>query len=128
MEKAVEHFEKVIFPFFQKTKEKYTYPKHQMSLVIMDTFKCQDNNVLKELCEKNFCEVVIAPHNLTNKFQPLDIPVNKAAKSFMFEKYNTWMAKEVSNQRQHEISPCNVKIDLNLGMIKPVCKVDSGVI
>ena len=61
MEKAVEHFEKVIFPFFQKTKEEYNYPKEQMSLVIMDTFKGQDNNVLKELCEKNFCEVVIVP-------------------------------------------------------------------
>ena len=52
MEKAVEHFEKVIFPFFQKTKEEYNYQKEQMSLVIMDTFKGQDNNVLKELCEK----------------------------------------------------------------------------
>ena len=68
MEKAVERFEKVIFPFFQKTKEEYNYLKEQMSLVIMDTFKGQDNNVLKELCEKNFCEVVIVPHNLTNKF------------------------------------------------------------
>ena len=120
MEKAVEHFEKVIFPFFQKTKEEYNYPKEQMSLVIMDTFKGQDNNVLKELCEKNFCEVVIVPHNLTNKFQPLDISVNKAAKSFISEKYNTWMAKEVSNQLQREISPCDVKIDLNLGIIKPL--------
>ena len=41
MEKAVEHFEKVIFPFFQKTKEEYNYPKEQMSLVVMDTFKGQ---------------------------------------------------------------------------------------
>ena len=82
MEKVADHFEKVIFPFFQKTKEMYNYPKEQMSLVITDTFKGEDNNVLKELCEKNFCEVVIVPHNLTNKFQPLDISVIKAAKSF----------------------------------------------
>ena len=33
MDKAVEHFEKVIFSFFQKTKEEYNYPKEQMSLV-----------------------------------------------------------------------------------------------
>ena len=91
-----------------------------MPLVIMDTFKGQDNNVLKEFCEKNFCEVVIFPHNLTNKFQPLDMSVKKAAKSFIFEKYNTWMAKEASNQLQREISPCDVKIDLSLGIIKPL--------
>ena len=52
MEKSVEHFEKIIFPFFQKTKEEYNYPKEQMPLVIMDICKGQDNNVLKELCEK----------------------------------------------------------------------------
>ena len=108
MEKGVEHFEKVIFPFFQKTKEEYNYPKEQMSLVIMDTFKGQGNNVLKELCEKNFYKVVIVPHNLTKKFQPLDISVNKAVKSFISEKYNTWMAKEVSSQLQREVPPCDV--------------------
>ena len=62
-----------------------------MSLVIMDTFKDQDNEVLKELCGKKFCKVVIVPHNLTNKFQLFDISVNKGANS---EKYNTWMANE----------------------------------
>ena len=38
-----------------------------MSLVIMDTFEGQDNMVLKELCEKNFCEVAIVPHNHSHK-------------------------------------------------------------
>ena len=49
----------------------------------MDTFKGQDNNKLRELCSENYCEVVIVPHNLTNKFQPLDLSVNKAAKAFV---------------------------------------------
>ena len=44
--------------------------------------------------------------------------VSKAAKSFISKKNNTWMAKELSNQLQHKISPCDVKIDLNLGIIK----------
>ena len=30
------------------------------------------------------------------------------------------MAKEVSNQLQREISPCDVKIDLSLRIIKPL--------
>ena len=41
MEKAIEYFEKIIFPFFQKTTGKHHYPKEQMSLVVMDTFKRQ---------------------------------------------------------------------------------------
>ena len=53
----------------------------------MDTFKGQDNNTLKELCSKSNCEIVIVPHNLTSKLEPLNISVNKAAKSFMQNQY-----------------------------------------
>ena len=114
MEKAVDHFEKVIFPFFQKTKDKHCYPKQQMSLVIINTSKGQDNEVPKELCAKKFCEDVIVPHNLRNKFLPLsfDVSVNKTGKSFISEKYYTWMANEVSHQINLGISLCDVQIDL----------------
>ena len=44
-----------------------------MSLVIMDKFKEQDNDKMRKFCAKNFCEIVNVPHNLTNKFQPLDM-------------------------------------------------------
>ena len=59
------------------------YPEEQYALIIMDTFKGQDNDRLRKLCSENYCEVAIVPHNLTNKFQPLDIGVNKAAKAFI---------------------------------------------
>ena len=70
----------------------------------MDTFKDQDNDILKELCDENFCKVVIAPHNLTNKFQPPDISVNKPAKAFISNKYNSWFSKQVSAQLDLESS------------------------
>ena len=109
MEEAIEHFQKVVFPLFQKTKKKYLYPKEQMSF-IMDTFKGQDNKILKKLCAKKICKVVIVPSSLTNSFQSLDIYVNKAAKSFISEKKNTWMVNEVSNQRKRGLSPSDVKL------------------
>ena len=46
----------------------------------MDTFKGQDNAEIKALCLKDDCNMVIVPHNLTNKFQPLDIPINQKPK------------------------------------------------
>ena len=63
---------------------------------------------------------MIVPHNITNKFQPLDISVNKVAKSFISEKYNTWMTNEVSNQLKRGISSCDVKMALQLGIIEPL--------
>ena len=82
-EKSIELFKKVIFPYLKQAKASLTYPKEQMSLIIKDTFKGQDNNVILDLCEKHMCQVFIVPHNLTNKFLPLDITVNKPAKSFI---------------------------------------------
>ena len=74
-------------------------PKEQMSLVVMDTFKGQENDDLRELCAKNNCEIVVIPHNLTNKFQPLDLSVKKAAKANVSsEKYGIWIASFFGNK------------------------------
>ena len=42
-EKCVELFKKLIFPYLQAKKKEIGYPEEQYSLIIMDTFKGQDN-------------------------------------------------------------------------------------
>lgn len=89
LEKSIEFFEKIIFPAVEKVKAENGYAKEQKCLIIMDTtFKGQDNSTLQSLCNKNDCQAVTGPRNLTNKFRPRDISVNKSAKSFMTRKYN----------------------------------------
>ena len=63
---------------------------------------------------------MIVPHDLTNKFQSLNISVKKAAKSFISEKYNTWITNKVPNQLKRIISSCHFKIALQLGIFKPL--------
>ena len=55
----------------------------------MVTIKVQDNADIKELCSKNEFELVIAPHNLTNTFQPFDVKINQKAKKFISHKFDT---------------------------------------
>ena len=83
----------------------------------MDTLKGQDNDNMTELCTKNNCQIVIVPHNLT--FQPLDLTVNKAEKSFISEKYNAWMANEAVKQLKEGKAPLDVKVTLQLTVVKP---------
>ena len=71
--KATEHFEKAIFPYVDQIKENMTHQKQKMSLMIMDNFKGQDNDDLRDLCTKINWEIVIIPQNLANKFQQLDL-------------------------------------------------------
>ena len=65
---------------------------------MMDTFKGQDNNEIKEMCLKDDCELVIVSHNLTNKLQPLDISINQKARKLISHKFHKWYADRVSKQ------------------------------
>ena len=75
-----------------------------MSLIIIDTFKGQDNDEVAKLCRKNNCAL--------NKFQPLDITVNKPAKSFIKVKYNMWYTEQVAKQLSQGQAPADVEVSL----------------
>ena len=119
-EKCVELFKKVIFPYLQAKKKEFGYPEEQYSLIIMDTFKGQDNEAMKSFCNKNNCELVIVPHNLTNKFQPLDLTINQKAKKYVSSKFNEWYAERVSKQLMNGKAPGDVKFSLKLSDLKPL--------
>ena len=53
------------------TKRENRCREEQYAPIIMDFFKDQDNDRLRELCSENYCDVAIVPHIFTNKFQPL---------------------------------------------------------
>ena len=112
--KSIELFKQIILSYLNDVKKTLNYPQEQTSLIIIDTFKGQDNKVIMDLCKGNFCHVVIIPHNLTHKFQPLGITVNKPAKSFIANKYNAWFANEVTKQLAKGIKPADVKVSLGL--------------
>ena len=97
-DKSTEFFDETIFPYLQQVKEEKGLPQGQHSLVIMDNFKGQGNGILKEFRSKNRCEIVIVSHNLTNKFHPLDLTVNKAAKTFIQNRYNDWCSDQAARQ------------------------------
>ena len=80
----------------------------------------KDNNEVIKLCRKSNCALIIVPHNLTNKFQPLDITINKPAKSFIKDKYNMWYTKQVAKQLNEGKAPADVEVSLNLSEIKPL--------
>ena len=75
---------------------------------------------MKSLCNKNNCELVIVPHNLTNKFQPLDLTINQKAKKYVSSKFNEWYAERVSKQLMNGKASGDVKVSLKLTDLKPL--------
>ena len=77
-----------------------------MTLTVIDTFREQDNDVILELYKKQFCQVAFVPHNLTNKFKPLDMTVNKPSKFFISNKHNVWFSEQVLKQLIKRFTAC----------------------
>ena len=117
---SLSFFNKIVFPHFKNVQKAKDYPDEQMSLIIMDTFKGQENDKVAKLCCKNNCALIIVLHNLTNKFQLLDITVvNNPVKSFIKDKYNMWYTEQVAKQLNEDKAPAEVEVFLNLSEIKP---------
>ena len=95
-------------------------PEEQYALIIMDTFRVQDNDRFRKLCSENYCEVAIVSHNLTNIFQPLDISVDKVAKAFTQKMYSDWFLNEVATQLNRGVDLTEVKITSKLSDLKPL--------
>ena len=106
--------------YLSHKKKGLGYPEDQRSLIIMDTFKGQDNKEMKRLCAKNNCEFVIVPHNLTNKFQSLDIRINQSVKKIISNKFSACYADIVSKQLSNWVVPGHVKVSLKLSDLKPL--------
>ena len=119
-DKSVEFFQEIIFPDLEDYKRSKNYPLEQYTLIIIDNFKGQDDDTLKKPCAESNCDVVIVPHNLTNKFQPLELSVIKAAKSFIQNRYNDGFADHVFTELQNGKDPTDVKILSKLSNLKPI--------
>ena len=61
---------------------------------------------------------VIVPPNCTDRLQPLDVSVNRAAKHFIRGKFESWYADRIMPQQEsgQDIQP----VDLRLSIVKPM--------
>ena len=88
------------------------------ALAIYDVFKCQLTDDISSLLTKNNIFYVYVPANCTDRLQPMDININKAAKEFMRNKFSLWYADEVEKRLGH--SEETVPIDLKMSTMKPL--------
>ena len=75
---AIEHLEKVVFPYLSKKRKRLKMPKNQKALLTFDVFKGQTTQQVKDVILANNCIYVFVPKNLTNHFQPLDLNVKSS--------------------------------------------------
>jgi len=93
-----EYFEKIIFPYVEEKRSELKLGNDQPALLIFDNFKAQCTPPLLRLLDSHNINVVLIPPNCTDRLQPLDLSVNKAAKDFLRKKFREWYARQVCVQ------------------------------
>ena len=93
-----QYIDKVILPYICYQQKDLKLPIDWPAVLIFDNFKGQCTSELLTLLDDNSINVILIPHNCTDRLQPLDLSVNKAAKEFLRRKFHEWYAKQVCLQ------------------------------
>ena len=76
---------KIIIPYIKETRQKLGAP-HHTALVLFYVFFGQTTSCIHEVLEEAKVSYIHIPGGCTDTLQPLDLTVNRPAKSFLREK------------------------------------------
>ena len=71
--------------------------------------------------EEENVHVVYLPPNVTDLLQPLDVSINKPAKSFLKRKFEEWYAEEIFKQLRKRTGFYFEPVNLSLPVMKELC-------
>ena len=112
-----EYVQKILIPYVTEKWKELTLASDYPALALFDTFKGQWMNEVYDLLDHNNILCVFIPANCTNKLQPLDLSINKAAKDFMRKKFQEWYGNNICQQLDDGV--CEEE-DLRLSRMKPL--------
>ena len=116
----LEYVDIILVPYISETKNEFKLPPDYPALVIFDQFKGQMTEPVLEKLAESHIHIVLVPGNCkcTDRLQPLDVSVNKAAKEFMPIKFQDWYSQKICEQLTED-QPV-VPVDLKLSIVKPI--------
>ena len=116
---AIEHLEKVVFPYLSKEREQLKMPKDKKALLIFDVFKGQTTQQVKDIILENNCVYVFCaekPHKSLSTI--LDLNANGQAKQFLKCKFESWHADQVTKEIEKGRNVLFVNIETKLSVPK----------
>lgn len=114
----MDYLSSVLLPYIQQKKKELKLTNDYPALVIFDRFKAQCTTAVLDLLQNSHIHVMIVPANCTDRLQPLDISVNKAAKEFLCKQFQEWFSSKISSQL-HAGSTVEA-VDLRMAVVKPL--------
>ena len=110
-----DYLSSVLLPYIQQKRKELNFRNAYPALVIFDRFKAQCTTAVLDLLRNNHTHV---PANCTDRLQPLDVSVNKAAKEFLRRQFQEWYSSKISSQLQ--AGSTVEAVDLRMAVVKPL--------
>ena len=117
----IDYLEKVLFPYAEKKRDELKLESSQPALVIFDRFRGQCTERVLHLLEANHFLKAVVPANCTDRLQPLDVSVNKAAKEFLRRQFQDWYSDQIVVQLRQDRESAVQPDDLRMSVLKPLC-------
>ena len=112
------YIEEILIPYVSEKRKELKLPSEYPALPIFDKFTGQGTQGLLQLLQDNDIRVVMVPANCTDRLQPLDVSVNKPAKTFLREQFHKWYAEKICQHIREETAV--TPVDLRLSIVKPL--------
>ena len=117
----INYIAKIIIPFVRKKRRELKKTEDQVALAIFDEFKGQVTQACCEMLWENNILFIRVPANCTDRLQPLDVSLNKAAKDFLRRQFQEWYSNQILKQLNDGVEVKDlVPVDLRLSTIKPI--------
>ena len=114
----LQYIDHIVVPYVEHCQELLN-DEDKAALVIMDNFKGQVTERLLSTLDANNIFTCLLPANTTDRLQPLDIAVNKPAKTFFKGKFEEWYATEIVRQLEQQTTrEVIIPVDLSLPCLK----------
>ena len=118
----ISYIDIILIPYIREKKKALGLPDDHASLVIFDVFRGQVTDKVLSMLQRNNILYALVPANCTDRLQPLDVSVNKAAKEFLRSKFQMWYAENITDDSRGD-SPTSDNfhpVDLKLSVMKPI--------
>ena len=122
-EESLKMMEHIIIPNIKSQRKILKLDAEYPAMLIMDVFKGQMTDPVKEILKKNNIVLQKVPAILTYLFQPLDVqggPNGHTKKFMMKKKFTIWYADQSQRAMDAGKSMEEINIDLKLSVLKPL--------
>ena len=108
-QKTKKYIHKFILPYDEAKCKAHGRPS-QTPLVIFDAFKCQVTDNVYNLLDNHNIQVVKVPPNCMDRFQLMDLSINKSVKDYLRDKFQKWYSSEIDKSYHQDESTTPVMI------------------